>query len=79
MISRESDDDVGSCCRACPCEDETDKVGGDFESDDPPGIGDVDFGFRVLGEVSDLLFGQFREFDFHNFCFFVGFTIGDLQ
>lgn len=46
-------------------EDETYEVGDDLENDDPPRVGDVDFGIRVLCDLSDFVFGQMREFDFH--------------
>ena len=61
-----SDKEAGGLGGTDSGEEETDEVGGDFEGDDPPGVGDLDFG--VLGgdwigeDVVDLLL---RELDFH--------------
>lgn len=56
-----------SCGGAHSCKDETDKIGGHFEDDYPPGVCDVDFGIRVLCQFFDLLF---VEFYFHGLgCF----------
>lgn len=36
------------------------EIGDHFETDDPPGVGDVHFGVGVGGDASDFLFGEFR-------------------
>lgn len=63
--------DVGSCGCGTTCEDEAYEVGDDFEGDNPPRVGNVDFGhlalFGVVDDAHDFVAGYF---DFHSLCFF---------
>lgn len=62
---------AGGC--GCTCEDETADVGDDFDDDEPPRVGDFQFGlFGFDGVVDDFVDLGFCEFDFHGkirFCF----------